>query len=37
MKLMKALMIIVAVAAALGVGFYLGHRQAGPAGDTATA
>ncbi|MFZ5772243.1 MAG: efflux RND transporter periplasmic adaptor subunit [Thermodesulfobacteriota bacterium] len=35
MKLMKALMIIAAVAAALGAGFYLGHRQAGPAGDTA--
>ena len=35
MKLMKALLIIVAVAAALGVGFYLGHRHAGPAGDPA--
>jgi len=35
MKLMKGLIIIVAVAAALGLGYFLGHRHAGPARDTA--
>ena len=34
--MMKSLMIVVAVAAALGLGYFLGGRHAGPAGDTAT-
>ncbi|MCK9296279.1 MAG: efflux RND transporter periplasmic adaptor subunit [Desulfobulbaceae bacterium] len=33
--MMKALMIVAAVAAALGVGYFLGGRQAGPAKDIA--
>jgi Cu(I)/Ag(I) efflux system membrane fusion protein/cobalt-zinc-cadmium efflux system membrane fusion protein len=37
MKLIKALMIVIAVAAALGLGYYLGGRQTGPAGDPAGA
>jgi Cu(I)/Ag(I) efflux system membrane fusion protein/cobalt-zinc-cadmium efflux system membrane fusion protein len=34
--MMKALMIVAAVAAALGLGYFLGGRHAGPVKDTAT-